>query len=117
LLGLPLPARLMDPSSINCSNTVHSFCSPPVSAKQTGLPLPSHLTWILVENPPRLRRNASSAGLVGTFGSPFLHPVPSGPQQRSDVRVRWCHPRNVLSTGPHPAYLPDVVARQGFGPR
>jgi hypothetical protein len=61
-LGLPRPRRLMAPPSIRSSNTVDSCCSPGVSSKTTGLPLPSHLTWILVENPPRLLPRASFSG-------------------------------------------------------
>ena len=72
-LGLPLPARLMAPPSINVSNIVDSWASPGVSSNTTGLPLPSHRTCILVENPPWLRPKASlsgpDAGSPG-FGSP-----------------------------------------------
>jgi len=112
-LGLPLPARLMAPFSINASKAVHSCASPPVSTKATGLPLPSHLTCILVENPPRLRPNASPSWPIEPpfCGSPFLH------RRRFDERVQRCRLHNGLSTGPHPAYLPDAVALQAFGPR
>lgn len=90
LLGLPLPARLIAPCSINCSNTVHSCCCPGVSTNVTGLPLPSHLTCILVPNPPRLQPKASVSG--PSCGSPFLHLL------RSGEREYWCRPHNELST-------------------
>src|SRR5256885_1234890 len=61
-LGRPLPSLLTQPPSINCSNTGASWRSPGVSTKVIGLPLPSQRTWILVENPPRLRPNASVCG-------------------------------------------------------
>ncbi len=100
---------------VNCSNAVHSCASPPVSTKTkaTGLPLPSHLTCILVENPPRLRPNASPSWPIEPpfCGSPFLH------RRRFDERVQRCRLHNGLSTGPHPAYLPGAVALQAFGPR
>src|SRR5215207_8202081 len=99
-LGLPLPLRLIAPCSINCSNTVHSCCWPGVSTNVTGLPLPSHRTCILVPNPPLLQPKASSAGLVGFCGSPFLH------QPHSGERVRWCRLHNELSIELHPACLP-----------
>src|SRR3954471_9021920 len=103
-LGLPLPARLMLPCSINCSNTVHSCCCPGVSTNVTGLPFPSHLTCILVPNPPRLQPKASLSG--PSCGPPFLHLVPSGLLRRSGEREYWCRPRNELSTGPRRGCLP-----------
>lgn len=77
-LGLPLPRRLMAPRSISSSNTVASCCSPGVNSNTTGLPLPSHLTCILVEKPPLLRPKASSFGSVGFSGSPFLPRLHAG---------------------------------------
>jgi len=62
LLGRPRPCLLTAPPSINCSNTGASWRSPGVSMNVKGLPLPSHRMWILVENPPRLRPNASFCG-------------------------------------------------------
>src|SRR5215216_1727469 len=62
LLGRPRPCLLTCPPSINCSNTGASWRSPEVSTNVIGLPLPSHRTWILVENPPRLRPSASDCG-------------------------------------------------------
>ena len=110
-LGLPLPARLTAPCSINCSNTVASCCWPGVSTNVTGLPLPSHLTCILVPNPPRLQPNASSLGSVGFSGSPFLH------LRRSYEHENWCRPRNELSIELRQVCLPSAVAQQGPGPR
>src|SRR5207249_1464147 len=48
--------------SINSSKGTVSWRSPRVSMKVIGLPLPSQRTCILVENPPRLRPNASFCG-------------------------------------------------------
>ena len=109
-LGLPLLARLITPCSINCSNTVASCCWPGVSTKQTGLPLPSHRTCILVLNPPLLQPKASSVGLVGFSGSPFLH------LRRSGEHEHWCRPRSELSTEPRPGCLPFAVAPRAPGP-
>lgn len=117
----------MAPCSINCSNTVAS-CSfagwPGVSTNVTGLPLPlplplpSHLTCILVPNPPLLQPKASVSGPQGpSFGSPFLHPVPSGRQPHSGEREYWCRLRNGWSIGPRQACLPFAVARQALGPK
>jgi hypothetical protein len=108
LLGLPLPARLIEPCSINCSNTVHSCCWPGVSTNVTGLPLPSHRTCILVPNPPLLQPRASVSG--PSFGSPFLH------LQRSDERECWCRPHSELSIEPRPEYRPDAAAPRALGP-
>jgi hypothetical protein len=114
-LGRPLPLRLMLPCSINCSNTVHSCCWPGVSTNVTGLPLPSHLTCILVPNPPRLQPKASVSG--PSCGSPFLHLVPSGLLRRFDEREYWCRLHSELSIGPRQAYLPFAEARQAPGPK
>src|SRR3954452_5779861 len=111
-LGLPLPARLMEPCSINCSNTVASCCWPGVSTNVTGLPLPSHRTCILVPNPPLLQPKASVCSPEGpSFGSPFLH------QPRFDERECWCRLHNELSIGLPRVCLPFAVARQAPGPR
>src|SRR4051794_23552494 len=109
LLGRPLPARLMSPCSINCSNTVASCCWPGVSTNVTGLPLPSHRTCILVPNPPLLQPKASVSG--PEFGSPFLH------QPHSGEHECWCRLRSGLSIGPRQACLPFAVARQVPGPK
>ena len=93
-LGLPRPRRLIAPPSISVSNTVASCCCPGVSSNITGLPLPSHRTCILVENPPWLRPNASSSGLVGFCGSPFL------PRLSAGEHARWSYLCNELSTQP-----------------
>lgn len=95
-LGLPLPAFLIAPPSISFSNIVDSCASPGVSSKTTGLPLPSHLTCILVEKPPWLRPSASSLGSIGSscFGSPFL------PQQRAGEHVLWSYLRSGFPTQP-----------------
>jgi hypothetical protein len=143
-LGLPLPARLMEPPSINCSNTVHSCCCPPVSAKHTGLPLPSHRTCILVEKPPRLLPKASFSGSprilwIGSnrveskrpnklslerwwsCGSPCgLLRAPAGScglLRHSGEHVRRCRLPNGLSTRPHQACLLDAVAQPVSRPR
>jgi hypothetical protein len=107
-LGLPLPLRLMLPCSNSCSNTVTSCCCPGVITNVTGLPLPSHLTCILVPNPPRLQPNASSSG--PEFGPPFLH------QRRSGEHERWCRLRNVLSIGLRQACLPFAVVPRALCP-
>jgi hypothetical protein len=111
--GRPLPTRLTAPLSISCLNIVTSCCWPGVSANVTGLPAPSHLTCILVENPPWLRPKASFRG------SPLLHRL------RAGEHVRLCY----LRSGRPTCYLrsgrptlsslrhrPAAVARQVFGP-
>src|SRR5829696_4325238 len=111
-LGRPLPARLIEPLSISCSNTVHSCCWPGVSTNVTGLPLPSHLTCILVPNPPRLQPKASVCGPHGpSCGPPFLH------LRRSGEREYWCRLHNELSTEPHPVCLPCAVVPRALGPK
>jgi hypothetical protein len=107
-LGLPLPLRLIAPCSINCSNTVASCCWPGVSTNVTGLPLPSHLTCILVPNPPLLQPNASVSG--PEFGSPFLH------LRRFGEHEHWCRPHNELSTELHQECRLGVVVQQALGP-
>src|SRR5918911_1272387 len=51
--------RRTAPLSSKAGSATQSWRSPPLSAKLTGLPCPSARTWILVENPPRLRPSAS----------------------------------------------------------
>src|SRR6188472_4536600 len=108
LLGRPLPARLIAPCSINCSNTVHSCCWPGVSTNVTGLPLPSHLTCTLVPNPPLLQPKASVCG--PSCGPPFLH------QRRSGEREYWCRPHNELSTELRQECHPFAEAPRAPGP-
>jgi hypothetical protein len=112
-LGLPLPGFLMAPPSINFSNTVDSCASPGVSSKTTGLPLPSHRTCILVENPPWLRPSASSLGSTGSsvLGSPFL------PQLHAGEHVRRSYLRSGFPTQQVLWYRHLSAPQQGFGPR
>jgi hypothetical protein len=110
-LGLPRPARFMLPPSISASNTVHSFCWPGVSKKQTGLPLPSHLTWILVLKPPRLLPKASAAGSGGFCGSPFLH------RRHFDAPSRCYRLHNGSPTPPLRVCHLASVTRPALGPR
>lgn len=109
--GLPRPARLMAPCSINCSNTGASCASPGVSTNVIGLPLPSQRTCILVDNPPRLLPKACSEGSVGFDWSPFL------PQRRAGEHVRWSYLQSGLSTPPHHQNWHLSVARQVSCPR
>jgi hypothetical protein len=108
-LGLPLPRLLIAPPSINSSNTVDSCCSPGVSSNTSGLPAPSHLTWILVENPPLLRPSASFSG--PSCGSPFL------PQPRAGEHGRWSYLRNGLTTEPRPCCRHLSEPQPVFSPR
>jgi hypothetical protein len=102
--GRPLPVRLTAPLSISCLNTVTSCCWPGVSANVTGLPAPSHLTWILVENPPWLRPNASFSG------SPLLHRLRAGEHERR------CYLRSGRPTLSFLQHLPGAVAPRGYDP-
>lgn len=113
-LGLPLPRRLIAPPSINLSNIVVSCASPGVSSKTTGLPLPSHRTCILVQNPPWLRPKASLSGPDACspgFGSPFL------PQQRAGEHARWSYLRSGFPTRLGLWYQRPSAPQQEFGPR
>lgn len=107
-LGLPLPRLFIAPPSINNSNTVDSCCSPGVSLNTSGLPLSSHLTWILVENPPRLRPSASFSG--PSCGPPFL------PRQRAGEHAHWSYLQNELSIGPRLYHRHLSGPRQGSSP-
>lgn len=88
--GRPRPGRLMAPPSNKAGNCWDSSACPGVNTKQIGLPLPSARKWTLVLNPPRLRPNASAAGVV------FL------PQRHVDAHVLSSRPQNAL---PNPARL------------
>ncbi len=103
-LGRPLPDRLIAPPPINVSNIVDSCCCPGVSSNTTGLPLPSHRTCILVEYPPLLRPKASSSGLVGFWGSPFLLRL------HVDGHALRSYLYNVLTTGLRLWHRHPVVA-------
>lgn len=118
LRGRPRPGRLTAPFSSKAGTCFDSASWPGVNTRQIGLPPPSARRCTLVLNPPRLRPNASAAGVVFLprphVDEPELssHPQNGLPNQFHHL----CHRPSVMRPAPDPRYRLCATDKTGWKP-